>query len=107
MKKIELQTKDKTEITKQAKKDIQRVLVGNMQPQKNHTIFEVNLTDSTIEKAKFDRNLTITFSDAMSSKNENKSISKKADCIYISALNKKNVIKILKRDFDIILNGKP
>jgi phytoene/squalene synthetase len=101
MKETELNQSDKMEITKQAKKDIQRILDGRIQPHKNHTIFEVNLTKKTIEKAKFDRNLTITFSDAMQQKKENKSISKKQDCIYIPALNRKNVLKILERDFGL------
>ena len=97
----ELTQNDKIEIIKLAKKDIQRILDGRIQPNKNHTIFEVNLVEKTIEKAKFDRNLTITFSDAIQQKKENKSISKKQDCIYILALNRKNVLKILKRDFGL------
>lgn len=101
MKETELKQSDKIEITKQAKKDIQRILDSRMKPHKNHTIFEVNLVEKTIEEAKFDRNLTITFSDAMQQKRENKSISKKQDCIYIPALNRKNVLKILKRDFGL------
>lgn len=30
-----------------------------------------------------------------------KKVTKKENCVYISALNKKNVLKILKRDFGI------
>jgi len=34
-----------------------------------------------------------------------KKITKKENCIYISSLNKKNVIKILKRDYGITLKN--
>jgi tRNA pseudouridine-54 N-methylase len=101
MKEIAQKQQDKTEITKQAKKDIQRILVGSTKPKRNHTVFEINLTEKTIEKVKFERNTIIYFSDALQQKTENKSISIKENCIYVSALNKKNAFKILKRDFKI------
>lgn len=94
MKETETKKQDKIEIVKQQKKDIQRILVGSVKPQKNHTIFEVNLVEKTIEKATFDRDFIFG--------QKNKSISKKENCIYISALNKKNVLKILKRDYETI-----
>jgi ribosome-associated translation inhibitor RaiA len=99
MNEIKTKTQIKTEITKQAKKDIQKRLDGNIQPKKNHIVFEVNLQLETIEKAKFDKNVTITYSNALIQKKENKSITKNKDCIYISAMNKKNLIKKLKRDY--------
>ena len=55
MKETKTKKPDKIEIVKQQKKDIQRILVGSVKPQKNHTIFEVNLFENTIEKATFDR----------------------------------------------------
>lgn len=94
MKETETKKQDKIEIVKQSKKDIQRILVGSVKPQKNHTIFEVNLVENTIVKATFDRDFIFG--------QKNKSVSKKENCIYISALNKKNVLKILKRDYETI-----
>lgn len=92
---------EKIEIVSQAKKDIQKILIGNINPKKNHILFEANHKEKTITRAKYNRNLTITFSDAMQQKKENKSVSVKNDCIYISALNVKNAIKILRRDYNL------
>ena len=89
------------EVQKQAKKDIQKRLDGNIQPKKNHIVFEINVCENTIIQAVFDKNITITFAQAVSERKENKSITRKKDCIYISAMNKKNALKILKRDFNI------
>ena len=89
------------EVHKQSKKDIQKRLDGNIQPKKNHIVFEINVTEKTIKQAVFDKNITITYTEAFSVRKENKSITRKKDCIYISAMNKKNVIKILKRDFNV------
>lgn len=81
MKETETKKLDKIEIVKQQKKDIQRILVGSVKPQKNHTIFEVNLVEKTIEKATFDRDFTFG--------QKNKSISKKENCIYIASVSKR------------------
>ena len=89
------------EVQKQAKKDIQKRLDGNIQPKKNHIVFEINVCENTIIQAVFDKNITITFAQAVSERKENKSITRNKDCIYISAMNKKNALKILKRDFNV------
>ena len=90
------------EVQKQAKKDIQKRLDGNIQPKKNHIVFEINVYQKTIIQAVFDKNITITFAQAVLERKENKSITRKKDCLYISAMNKKNAIKILKRDFNVL-----
>ena len=69
---------------------------------KNHIVFEVNVSEKTIKQAVFDKNIRITYAQATSGRKENKSITRKKECIYISAMNKKNAIKILKRDFDVL-----
>lgn len=102
--KLETQEKDKTEITKQQIKEFQRVLTDKIKPQKNHTLFEVNLLDKTISFAEFEEIPPLEWHKAIKGDvSLSKVVTKKANCIYISSLNKDNVIKILKRDFNIEL----
>jgi hypothetical protein len=96
------QEKDKIEITKQQQAEIQKVFDNRILPQRNHTLFEYNLIDKTIEVATFDSSPEIKWEDAVKGLiSTNRKITRKDNCIYISALNKVNVIKILRRDFDI------
>jgi hypothetical protein len=94
--------KDKIEITKQQQEEIQKIFDNRITPHENHTLFEYNLISKTIDIAVFDNTPEIKWVDAVKGNfSINKKITKKDNCIYISALNKSNVIKILKRDFNI------
>ena len=96
------QEKDKIEQVKQQVQEIQTVFDYKIIPQKNHTLFEVNLKLKTIEIAEFDELPAIKFEEAMKGNIiTQKKVTKKENCVYISALNKKNVLKILMRDFGI------
>lgn len=96
------QEKDKIEQVKQQVQEIQTVFDYKIIPQKNHTLFEVNLKLKTIEIAEFDELPAIKFEEAMKGNIvAQKKVTKKENCVYISALNKKNVLKILMRDFGI------
>jgi len=99
--KIEKENKDKLEFVKQTKAEIKKVLIGKMHPNRGHSLFEVDLELKTIQLAKFDRPDVLKFEDAQKGVTENKKVTIKENCKYITALNKKNVIKILKRDFNI------
>lgn len=104
MKELQIKQKDKIEQVKQQVKEIQTVFDYRIRPQKNHSLFEIDLNLKTIELAKFDELPAIKYDDAMKGNiSAQKKVTKKENCIYISALNKKNVIKILKRDFNINL----
>ena len=99
----ELLKKDKIEQIKQQIKEIQTVFDNRIIPKKNHTLFEVNLVLKTIEIADFDELPAIKFEEAMKGNIvAQKKVTKKENCVYISSLNKKNVIKVLKRDYNII-----
>jgi len=101
--KVEQEKKDKLERVKQTRAEIQKVHIGTMKPKRNHSLFEVNVVLKTIELANFDKSEAIKFEDAKFGKiSVNKKLTIKENCRYIPALNKKNVIKILKRDFNII-----
>ena len=94
--------KDKVEITKQQQAEIQNVFDSRITPQKNHTLFEINLVLKTIEIAEFDEIPPIKYIEAMRGNIvAKKKVTKKENCVYISALNKNNILKILKRDFGI------
>ena len=96
------QEKDKIEQVKQQVQEIQTVFDYKITPQKNHTLFEINLVLKTIEIAEFDEIPPIKYTEAMKGNIvAKKKVTKKENCVYISALNKKNVLKILKRDFGI------
>lgn len=97
-----IQERDKIEITKQQQAEIQKVFDIRVLPKKNHTLFEYNLIDKSIEVAMFDTLPEIKWEDAVKGLIYiNRKITRKDNCIYISALNKVNVIKILARDFKI------
>jgi len=94
------QEKDKIEQVKQQVQEIQTVFDSRIKPKKNHILYEINIAKQTIEKAVFDELPIVKWEDAVKGNISTQSkITKKPNCIYISAMNKKNVAKILKRDF--------
>lgn len=98
------QEKDRVEQVKQQVQEIQKVFDSRISPHENHTLFEVNVVLKTIVIAEFDEQPVISYLEAMKGNIvSSKKVTKKENCIYISALNKKNVVKILNRDFGIIL----
>lgn len=100
MKEINQQPQGKIENIKQVSIEKKHVFLGTLKPQKGHKMFEVNMKLKTIEEAKFDELPAIKFTDAkVGVKSAKKKITITPDCVYISALNKKNVLKVLKRDF--------
>lgn len=87
--------KDKLEIVVQKEIEKQEKLVGRIKPQRGHTLFEVNLKEKTIEKVLFEVQ-DIHFDKAKNGiTTAHKKVIRKPNCIYISALNRKNVIKKL------------
>ena len=102
MKEINQKSPDKIENVKQVSVEKQRNYIGSAKPMPGHTTFEVNYELKTIEKADFDKSSAVSYTDAQEGAIRNsKKISVKKNCVYISALNKQNVLKILKRDFGI------
>jgi len=96
---------DKIENVKQVEIQKQTILIGTFKPKKGHTLFEIDPSQQTIVKAVFDEVPAVKFEDARLGKiSTSKKITKKNHCIYVSALNKYNAIKVLKRDYGISLN---
>ena len=104
MKEIQQKSADKIENVKQVSIEKKIVFIGSSKPMPGHTTFEVNYELKTIEKACFDIPKALQFEDAkqMNKKAAPKKITIKKNCVYISALNKTNALKIAKRDFGII-----
>jgi hypothetical protein len=101
---IDLLQQDKIENVKQQQAEIQKVFDSKIIPHENHTLFEIDLNTKDIRLAVFDEQPAIKWEDALKGNiSAMKKVTKKENCIYISALNKRNVIKILKRDFNIKL----
>ena len=96
---------DKIENVKQTKVETQKVLIGRIKPNRGHSLFEYNTITKKITLSNFDKPAEVSYIDALKGNiSVNKSVTTKENCIYISALNKKNVIKILRREF--ALTGK-
>lgn len=104
MKEINQKSADKIENIKQVSIEKKNVFLGSLKNlKKNHKLFEVNMKLKTIVEATFDDPPAIKFTDAqIGAKTAHKKITVNQDCVYIPALNKKNVVKILKRDFGVI-----
>lgn len=96
--KIDTLSQDKTEISKQQIKEFQRILTGKAKPQNNHTLFEVDLIEKEIRLAEFDEIPPLEWSKAVKGDvSLTKSVTVKPNCVYILALNKANVLKILNK----------
>lgn len=93
MKEIQNLTKDQIVLVKQVEVKKNNKLVGRIKPRRGHTVFEVNLAEGTVEKAKY-KNKTYFLGLV---KTNNLVIQVNENCIYESALNKKNLLKKLKR----------
>jgi hypothetical protein len=113
----EKKTKDKIENIKQQQAEVQLILSNKIIPHENHKVFEVNIRKRTITLAKYEPvNTTLHWHEALkmyysrifkkidlkNAKTISKTnIIKKEGCLYIPALNKVNVKKILFRDYGL------
>ena len=90
--------KDKVDYVKQKVQEIQSLYEYSIKPHKNHILYEIDIITAAIVEAQFDRPPVVKWEDAVNgSISVNKKITKKPNCIYISAMNKKNAIKILNK----------
>jgi len=102
--KTELENQDKTEIVKQTEIQKQKVLLGNLKLNKGHKLFEYNMETQQIKPAVFDSQ-EINITDLQKGFYEKKKkITINEKCIYIGALNKTNVLKILKNKYRVTIN---
>jgi hypothetical protein len=101
----ETEQKDAIAIESVKRQEIEKKIeyLGSLKPQRNHILFEINLKERTIVRAEFESKEV----DFESAKDKSYALSKKVlvkpDCFYISALNEKNVRKVLKNKFGVTL----
>ena len=103
--KLDSKNKQKDEIQIEKKQfEKKEIFVKRIIPHKNHSVFEYDLDSKELKLAEFENIPTIKWEDAV---NKNygiyRKILKSGNCIYFSALNFKNALKVLKRDFGIEL----
>lgn len=80
--------------TKKKEQEKKQELIGTIRPHRGHTLFSVNKKTLEIKKAEFEK-----LDAAWTLKKQNKKVVVEQDCIYIPALNRKNLIKKLKKQF--------
>jgi len=118
MKETQLKSSDKIEIVKQQQKKQTLILQKKIIPCENHLVFEFNYVEKTLSLAKYEPHRTeIHYYEALAMYKQKSqkqidihnpdTVSKtkviqSANCIYVSAMNKDNAIKVLKRDYNII-----
>lgn len=89
----ELKAKDKIEIVNQTQIEKQKRLIGQIQLRRGHRLFEVNTKTGEVKEAYYDTKDFVIGKDKKLNKKKSLNINK--DCVYIGALNKKNVYKKL------------
>ena len=103
MKETEINFKDEVKLhtEKQQEKKIQ--FIGSIQPHQGHTCYELNTETGIIEEAKFER-VAAVFTDPKYSKDGEKSVEPnrlklmiRDNCLYTTALNKKNALKKFRK----------
>jgi len=102
------QNTDNVSFVKPAKHQKKPVFVGAQKLKRNHTLFEINVVELTIAKAKYFDTEEVTFEQAKKGIPVQKKIALKENCVYFSALNFKNALHQIEQksgassDFKII-----
>lgn len=116
MKELESKSEDKIEIVKQQQKKQTLVLQKRIIPHENYTIFEYDQIKDILAVAEYEpvRTEIHWFEATRIFKNkidkvdifnpnpvQKTKVIQKPNCIYLSALNIENAVKVLKRDYNI------
>ncbi len=91
-KELELNVKNNIEVSIEQEQKYQQKHIGSIHPHRGHTLFEVNLATGKIDTAEFQQKDYVVGSD-LNSGEARKKVIMKQDCVYISALNKRNALK--------------
>lgn len=115
MKELEKKETDKIENVKQVSIEKKQVLIGRNIPHNGHKVWEYNKETHEIILASITDVPKVIYNTTLKTNNINYYAKHKIEtkgkvqvqknCIYITALNKKNVIKILKRNYGIYLTN--
>jgi hypothetical protein len=85
-----LTEKEKIEISVKQKKQIEKELIGNIIPHKNHTLWEINIETLEIKEAEFIKEPLIL------GQVQKKQVLQRDGHAYVSALNKRNALDKFK-----------
>jgi hypothetical protein len=93
------------------KKEVEKKLTFSHRilPHRGHKIWKFNLNNKELSECEFtEESKEIHWQDAVLKdyKSKNKKVLKEDNFIYFNALNKLNAIKVLKRDYKIIIKNK-
>lgn len=88
MKETQVTAKDKVVLEKQAQQETSVVKIMTIVPKRGHTLFEINAKTKEVSPAEFDTSVV----DFMGNKKRTVIIKEGYD--YVSALNKKNALRI-------------
>ena len=80
--------------TRKKEQEKKQTLLGTIRPHRGHTLFSVNKKTLEIKKAEFEKQDASFYF-----KKQNKKVVVEENCLYIPALNKKNLIKKLRKQF--------
>lgn len=93
MKELEQKVTDEVQEVRQTKEERQEKFIGQILPYSGHKVFSLNKVTGELKEAKFTK-IAIDFSDAKAGQiSGHKRIDVEENCVYCSALNKKNAIK--------------
>jgi len=93
MKELEKYSNDSNVVKQVAPIKKEKELLGTLYPKKGHKCFEINTITENIIEAEFFEDIVSMFS---SSYERRKKLKVKENCVYITALNKKNALKKYK-----------
>lgn len=91
MKEIEVKQKDQLEVTIKQKKQVEKKLIGDIVPHNGHKVWKINKETLEIEEAKY-LNTAYYYSEV-----NKKEILVTDGFQYVSALNKKNALKLFAK----------
>ena len=95
MKEIKQEEQDKVKDVRQKEEVEQKEKhLGYLKPQRGHTVFEYNKSTGRLIKATFDE---VEFD--ITKEKQQKRITVKEDCVYVSALNIKNAVRKLAKHY--------
>jgi len=97
---IKEEKKDQTEVSAKKQQEAQLKKVGQVRPFRGHKLFKVNKVTLEILEVEYVAPDTISFAEAAKGKKVKKKVIAEEGFAYFSALNKKNVIKKIKKLVD-------
>lgn len=103
MQELDLDIKYEQVVEVDQKKQLHQKLVGRILPHRNHIIWKFNEYTKKLSRAEFrDEDETLLWKDYENGNWKRRSILIEQNCIYFNALNQKNAIKILRRDYRVV-----